>query len=1201
MELNLKRLFRNVLNTLLIFSIFLGMTVFLTTVGIHAAKAVTLTPTWQPTQITPIGASNFTSISCIGTSNTCYAVGVTENETAVIYSTTNSGSNWSMLTNSNLVGKKVLLSSISCIAVTDCEVSGASSKNPNSSSPLAFFFNGATFADQTLPPNISTIGNVTCISANFCQATAATVSAGATMLLFDGNSWIQEVVPSQIQYINDVSCSSQSFCVAVGDSLTSQGGGSVAEAIYFDGNSWNTLIAPSSANVLDNVSCSGAFCAVFGSGTAQGSSQQTLLAFGFSGQSFQSLDLPSGFNGNISDLSCTSSTFCQAVGFANSGSGSVALGFSGSGWTLESLANSTSSYYSINCYSTNFCIAIGTSADAYINANWISLTLVPFNENLTDVSCPASNFCVAASNYYQGTNFISGIYVYNGSSWSTIPFISGDQIDSISCVSNSFCMAVASSNSNGNFTTVAVEFNGANWTQQATIGSMNLNDISCTSSSFCAAVGNNNGNATVSVFNGSAWTTQQLASSSSDLTSISCTANNFCQTVGYSTANSQVTSLDFSYDGTTWTQVTISGVSTQIFNSVSCVGTTFCTAVGQATAVFDGTSWTVTSLPSSISYIGQVSCVTSTFCQGLGFSTAQNSSQGVIVASIGTPCAKICPLNSAPWSIIYTSSDITLNYFSISCATVTFCVATGGTNATNVILTYEVVTPSISSVVLSSGPIAGGSEVTINGEGFANVSAVGFGSNASTSYTVVSSTQIVAVSPIGAGTVNVTVTANGMTSATSVNDQYTYVQTIYNPVNPSRICDTRAADPPYVNYNQCNLFGPNPLGTSSSLDVRITGVHRTVTIPSNATSVVLNVTATDTTQAGGFLTVYPTGVALPNTSSINFGAGQSVPNLVQVGIGNGGFISIYNFIGSTDVIVDVEGYFAPPSITSNAGGYVPISPVRVCDTRPTQPGVSSNQCNSSGSGTMGPNSVINVNVAGSGPGGVLDSVPSSAIAVVLNITATDTTQNGGFLTVYPAFTQTPNASNLNFGANESVANRVVVPIDPTSGDISIYNFNGNTDVIVDVNGYYTGATSSTSGSAFTPIVPFRLCDTRTANPPLVGSNECNSGATSNNGPLTQGETYTMQAATVSPIPSNAIAVVINVTSVNATTNGGFFTVFPTPNVVGGSPPNISDLNFNQGQVVANLDLVKTGSGGSVNVFNAIGSSELIVDVMGYYS
>ncbi len=1176
----------------------MGLAVSIATTNIKPASAVTLTPSWQVSQITPIGAENLTSISCLASVSTCYAVGNTENATPSVYVTTNTGSSWSIVTTNNLLSKHVILSSIDCISVTDCEVLGTASQNPNSGTPMAFYFNGSVFLAQALPSGIGTVGNLSCVSSTFCQATGATASGGAAMLLYDGSAWIQETIPSQIQFINDVSCSSKTFCLAIGDTLNQNGGLGSAEAIFFNGNSWNNVTAPSNLTVLDNVSCSGIFCVVFGTG----SSQSNLQAYEFGGQSFQSMSMPSGFSGSISAVNCTSSTFCQAVGPNSSGTGSIALGYSGSGWVLETLANASSRFNAIDCFLVSDCIAIGSASDAYLNATWVPQTLVPFDQNLNDVSCVSSSFCVAGSQYYQGTYFTGGIYTYNGTSWSNQISPNGDQVGPISCLSTTFCMAVGMTNSLTNPVTVAIMFNGSTWAQQATIGSIVINDISCVSSTFCVGVGLNNGAAAVAVFNGSSWNVQQIISGSGDLTGISCTATNFCQAVGYSANSNQVASLDFSFDGSSWTQTSISGVSGQVLNSISCVGITFCSAVGQVTAIFNGTSWMVSGLPSSITYIDQVTCVAATFCQGLGFSTAQNSSQEVIVGAVGTPCQLICPLTTIPWSIMFSSSDPTLDYFSISCATVSFCIATGGTDSFSVILTYAVAAPVVSSVVLSSGPIMGGSQVTINGTGFVAVSAVDFGSTAATSYTVMSSTQIIAVTPIGVGTVNVTVTSNGMTSAVSVGDQYTYEQTVYNPVSPTRICDTRSPNPPYVNYNQCNMFGPGVLGAQSSLDVKVTGIHAGLAIPSNATSVVLNVTATNTTQAGGFLTVYPTGSSIPNTSSINFTAGQSVPNLVQVGIGLNGQVSVYNFNGSTDVIVDVEGYFAPTTVASNAGGYVPISPVRVCDTRSVQPGGAVNQCDNNGSGnTQGPNSILNVNVAGSGPGGTLDSVPSSAIAVVLNVTATNTTQAGGFLTVFPTSTQIPNASNLNFGPNESVANRVVVPIDPTTGDISIYNFNGNTDILVDVNGYYTGATSTTAGNSFTPIVPFRLCDTRPVNSPTVNANECNNGATSNNGPLTQAETYTMQVANVPPIPSNATAVVINVTSVNATSNGGFFTIFPTPVVAGGSPPNISDLNFNQGQIVANLDIVKIGSSSAIDIYNAVGSSDVIVDVMGFYS
>jgi hypothetical protein len=70
------------------------------------------------------------------------------------------------------------------------------------------------------------------------------------------------------------------------------------------------------------------------------------------------------------------------------------------------------------------------------------------------------------------------------------------------------------------------------------------------------------------------------------------------------------------------------------------------------------------------------------------------------------------------------------------------------------------------------------------------------------------------------------------------------------------------------------------------------------------------VTATNTTDAG-FLTVYPTGGALPPTSSLNFVPGQNVPNLVMSKLGTGGATSIYNFAGSTDVVADVVGWYSP--------------------------------------------------------------------------------------------------------------------------------------------------------------------------------------------------------------------------------------------------------------------------------------------------
>ena len=91
-------------------------------------------------------------------------------------------------------------------------------------------------------------------------------------------------------------------------------------------------------------------------------------------------------------------------------------------------------------------------------------------------------------------------------------------------------------------------------------------------------------------------------------------------------------------------------------------------------------------------------------------------------------------------------------------------------------------------------------------------------------------------------------------------------------------------------------------------------------------SVALNVTATNPTS-NGYLTVWPTGQPQPNASNLNFVAGQTIPNMVIVPLGAGGQISIFNETGSTDVIVDVLGWFPTgPSFTG-------LTPARLLDSR----------------------------------------------------------------------------------------------------------------------------------------------------------------------------------------------------------------------------------------------------------------------------
>ena len=93
-----------------------------------------------------------------------------------------------------------------------------------------------------------------------------------------------------------------------------------------------------------------------------------------------------------------------------------------------------------------------------------------------------------------------------------------------------------------------------------------------------------------------------------------------------------------------------------------------------------------------------------------------------------------------------------------------------------------------------------------------------------------------------------------------------------------------------------------PTGAGGVIDLVVTG--RGGVPDSGVGAVALNVTVTNPT-APSYLTVWPTGAPRPSASNLNYTPGQTVPNMVIAKVGTDGRISIYNYAGTTDVIVDV--------------------------------------------------------------------------------------------------------------------------------------------------------------------------------------------------------------------------------------------------------------------------------------------------------
>lgn len=125
-------------------------------------------------------------------------------------------------------------------------------------------------------------------------------------------------------------------------------------------------------------------------------------------------------------------------------------------------------------------------------------------------------------------------------------------------------------------------------------------------------------------------------------------------------------------------------------------------------------------------------------------------------------------------------------------------------------------------------------------------------------------------------------------------------------ITPCRIVDTRG-------NGQTGAFGTPQLAANTSRTIPVP-THPTCTgIPSNAGAYSLNLTVTNTgTGAYGYLQAWPTGQPQPNTSNLNYpGPGATLANAAVVPAGTSGSFDIFSGNASADVIIDINGYYAP--------------------------------------------------------------------------------------------------------------------------------------------------------------------------------------------------------------------------------------------------------------------------------------------------
>jgi uncharacterized repeat protein (TIGR02543 family) len=471
----------------------------------------------------------------------------------------------------------------------------------------------------------------------------------------------------------------------------------------------------------------------------------------------------------------------------------------------------------------------------------------------------------------------------------------------------------------------------------------------------------------------------------------------------------------------------------------------------------------------------------------------------------------------------------------------------GGTSAISSGSKYSyVAAPTVTGLSPSGGAPAGGSGVVITGTGFTNVSAVTFGSNNATSFTVNSSTQITASFPVGSGKVDVRVTTPGGTSENVTNDDFTY-----------------------TSATSVTAISPSTGSTSGGTVVEISGTNfssaSTVAFGSNAAT---NVSYNSTT--GKLTATSPAGVA------------GTVRIIVTTGGSTSADVSADDFLYTAAVVVSaISRTFGPTT-----GGTV----VEISGTNFT----------SASTVAFGSNAATNVSY-NSTTGRLTATSPAGTGAVSVRVTTSGTTSadvdqdnftyfapptitglsrttgpNGGGSSVVITGTNFTSASTVAFGSNNvttaltfngTTQITVTSPAGTGAVDVSVSNQGGTSENVAFDNFTYFPLPIVTTISPTTGTTAGGTMVT------ITGENF--TGATGVKFGTTDGTSVTVVSATQITVTSPAGTGEVNVTVI---TPGGTSSVALYGKFTYVSPPTITSISPSSGMLTGGQDVIINGTG-----------------------
>jgi hypothetical protein len=589
--------------------------------------------------LTP-AAAGLTSVSCVRPSG-CMAVG--GGDLAEWWN----GTRLRVLPSVGL--PQASLNAVSCTSASRCmAVGGDSSEVMYHTLAVAAQWNGRRWRILTArsPHKDDSLDGVSCVSASDCLAVGGDLGFGGSHLFlaerWDGRTWrvLKITTPTGTHgntFLSGVSCASASMCMAVGhDDVGDADPVPVAES--WNGARWRMLPVadpdPGPFDSLNAVSCPRpAHCVAVGSGS--------VMAETWDGSTWTAIPPAApAAGGSFESVSCVRPALCLATGTDTSPTAAqpaLAEEWNGSTWQLLAAPSPGGGAHlsGVSCIRETACLAVGsyiqniggTLAEAWDGKTWRLLRTGKVDD-LYGVSCPRPSRCIAVGNYLTSSDTVGTLALARtGRTWRQLaaPGLPASQMYAVSCASPTSCMAVGTYAGTVAEAGLAETWNGSTWMLATTGLTLLPGSVDCPAPADCIAI---DGGA--QEWNGKTWHSLSPAfpagTVAGGLDAISCTSPAHCMAVGayYTDPEGNAFSLAETWNGSTWhilpTPDTNMTGADSVFTSVSCPRPSRCIAVGSLSAAWNGKTWRQLRTPLADSaYLLSVSCATVTACMAVGY------------------------------------------------------------------------------------------------------------------------------------------------------------------------------------------------------------------------------------------------------------------------------------------------------------------------------------------------------------------------------------------------------------------------------------------------------------------------------------------------------------------------------------------------------------------------------------------------------